>query len=90
MIYQAGKFLVYKAIKQEVVSQAISWYNNRMKTAKEKSVKLDLTPIEVGYLSSLVEAQVSRLSVLDKKNLAKNPFKEEYKVFNKLGDMLSS
>jgi hypothetical protein len=61
-----------------------------MKIAKEKNIKLDLTKEEAGYLSSLVEAQVSRLSVLDKKNLAKKPFKEEYKVFNRLGEMLSA
>jgi len=60
-----------------------------MKTAKNKDVKLSLTKKEAEYLSSLVEAQVSRLLVLNKKDLAMKPYKEEYKVFNKLGDMLS-
>ncbi len=57
---------------------------------KDTSVKLDLTHKEAQYLSSLVEAQVSRLSVLKQADLAKKPFKEEYKVFNKLGEMLSA
>lgn len=57
---------------------------------KDANVKLDLTQKEAQYLSSLVEAQVSRLLVLKQKDLAKQPFKEEYKVFNKLGEMLSA
>lgn len=61
-----------------------------MKIIKGKSVKLDLTKKEAEYLSSLVEAQVSRLLVLDKKDLAKKHYKEEYRVFNKLGGMLSA
>ncbi len=59
-----------------------------MKTFEKKTIKLDLTEKEAEYLSSLVEAQVSRLSILKQKDLAKKPFKEEYKVFNKLGEML--
>ncbi len=61
-----------------------------MKTVENKTIKLNLTAKEVEYLSSLVEAQVSRLSTLKQKDLAKKPFKEEYRVFNKLGEMLSA
>lgn len=61
-----------------------------MKKVKETSIKLNLTKKEAEYLSSLVEGQVSRLLVLNKRELAKTPFKEEYKVFNKLGEMLAA
>ena len=61
-----------------------------MKKTNEKSVRLAITKKEAEYLSSLVEAQVLRLLVLNKKDLAKNPNKEEYRVFNKLGEMLSA
>jgi len=60
-----------------------------MKNFEKKTIKLDLTEKEAEYLSSLVEAQVSRLSILKQKDLAKKPFKEAYKVFNRLGEMLS-
>lgn len=56
---------------------------------KGTNVKLDLTQKEAQYLSSLVEAQVSRLLILKQKDLARKPLKEEYRVFNKLGQMLS-
>lgn len=61
-----------------------------MKNLKNKTINLKLTKKEVEYLSSLVEAQVSRLSTLKQKDLTKKPFKEEYKVFNRLGEMLSA
>lgn|GEM_PF-2825065 len=51
--------------------------------------KVEFTKKEVEYLSSLVEAQVSRLLVLDSKERSKQPFKQEYRIFNKLGDKLS-
>lgn len=57
---------------------------------EKKSVKLNLTEKEAKYLASLVEAQVSRLSTLKQKNLEKKPFKEEYAVFNRLGQLLSA
>ena len=53
-------------------------------------VKLDLTKKEAEYLSSLVEAQVSRLITVGKKDRETKPYKEEYRVFNKLGEMLSA
>ena len=56
---------------------------------RTNNIKLDLTRKEAEYLSSLVEAQVSRLVVLKKSDLQKKPYKEEYRVFNKLGEMLS-
>ena len=59
-------------------------------TNKNKDIKLDLSGKEAEYLSSLVEAQVSRLLTLDKKDLDKKPYKEEYRVFNKIGEMLSA
>ena len=58
--------------------------------AKGTNIKLDLTEKEVLFLSSLVEAQVSRLLTLKQKDLAKSPYKEQYRVFNKLGGMLST
>ncbi len=57
--------------------------------ARRGKVKVELTSKEVDYLSSLVEAQVSRLLVLPNKERAKQPFKEEYQVFHKLGTKLS-
>lgn len=60
-----------------------------MKTFEKKNVKLDLTKKEAEYLSSLIEAQVSRLLTLKKEDLDKKPFKEEYRVFSKLGGLLS-
>lgn len=59
-------------------------------TDKSSGIKLDLSKKEAEYLSSLVEAQVSRLLTLKQKDLARTPFKEEYKVFTKLGEMLSA
>jgi hypothetical protein len=53
------------------------------------SMNVVLSKKEVEYLSSLVEAQVSRLLILNPKERAKQPFKEEYQVFNKLGGKLS-
>jgi hypothetical protein len=55
------------------------------KNTKNTGVKLDLTKKEAEYLSSLVEAQVSRL-IMRKQNVNK----EEYRVFNKLGEMLAA
>lgn len=51
--------------------------------------KVELTKKETEYLSSLVEAQVSRLLILDSKERSKQPFRQEYRVFSKLGDKLS-
>jgi len=61
-----------------------------MKTVKNSAVKLDLTKKEAEYLSSLIEAQVLRLLTLKKEELAKKPYREEYRIFNKLGGMLSA
>jgi hypothetical protein len=63
-----------------------------MKTKNNKrrsGVSVKLTSKEAGYLSSLVEAQVSRLLVLPNKERAKQPFKEEYQAFSRLGTKLS-
>jgi len=60
-----------------------------MKTVS-KNVTLAITKKEAEYLSSLIEAQVSRLMILTKRDLAKKPYKDEYKIFNKLGAMLSA
>jgi len=56
----------------------------------KKETKLNLTAKEREYLSSLVEAHVSRLVALKKKDLQKAPYREEYRVFNKLGEMLAA
>ncbi len=58
-------------------------------TIRRGKVKVELTAKEADYLSSLVEAQVSRLLVLPNKERAKQPLKEEYQVFDKLGEKLS-
>ena len=57
--------------------------------AHRGKVDVELTAKEADYLSSLVEAQVLRLLVLPNKERAKQPFKEEYRVFHKLGTKLS-
>ena len=61
----------------------------RKSTKKNKEVKLDLSKKEAEYLSSLVEAQVLRLITLNKEDLQKKPYKEEYRVFSKIGGMLA-
>jgi len=58
-------------------------------TKKTKEIKLSLSKKEAEYLSSLVEAQVARLITLKEKDLEKKPLKEEYRVFRKIGEMLS-
>lgn len=61
-----------------------------MKKSKHvtSGVNVELTKKEVEYLSSLVEAQVSRLLILNPAERSKKPFREEYQVFNKLGGKL--
>lgn len=56
---------------------------------KTKNIKLNLSKKEAEYLSSLVEAQVLRLEISSKKDSEKKYKREEYRVFNKIGDMLS-
>ena len=62
-----------------------------MKHLFSKNISLKLSKKEAKYLSSLIETQISRYDMLGEEEIKKKKsHKEAYKVFNKIGRVLSA